>query len=261
MNTSFLRAVGRGLHYRASCIRLTGRVFGDNGFRDLRRLLRPDGPRVIFDVGANVGQTSRKLTRLFRAAQIHAFEPSPETFQILQRRLGGRSGIQLHKLALGSEDTTRVMHLKKLRVGDSLLPRASEVDPEHERATWLQEVGRTEVPVMRLDTFCREQRIERVDLLKIDTQGYELRVLEGAGELLRPKTIGAVMLEATLGSYYQGQSNFEDLYALLRERGYRLIGFYGVKRNEQKQIKWCDAIFTPCLDRHADGGDDTGTGP
>ena len=97
----------------------------------------------------------------------------------------------------------------------------------------------TSVPLMRIDTFCLKKSIERIDLLKIDAQGYERYILNGAGDLLSPSTIRSLFLEVLFVDLYENQTWCGEVM----ERGYRFFGFTGIESDEANGWKWADALF------------------
>jgi hypothetical protein len=84
----------------------------------------------------------------------------------------------------------------------------------------------TTVRVLTLDRFCADHAINKIDLLKIDTQGYELKVLEGAQGLLSRSSIPLIYLEVCFVPYYQDQPLFQQVYEYMYDRHYRLVGLY-----------------------------------
>jgi hypothetical protein len=101
----------------------------------------------------------------------------------------------------------------------------------------------TSVPLMRIDTFCLQKSIERIDLLKIDAQGYERYILDGAGDFLSPSTIRSLFLEVLFVDLYENQSWCGEVMELLRSRGYRFFGFTDIESDETNGWKWADALF------------------
>jgi FkbM family methyltransferase len=96
--------------------------------------------------------------------------------------------LRVFNLALGDTNTVATLHQNFVEDTNSLLhnsPGSERFAPE----SWMTPVGSTEVRVARLDEVFREQSLERIDVLKIDAQGYERRILEGAGALLDTKAI------------------------------------------------------------------------
>lgn len=216
--------------------------FGEDRFADIHLLLGNRSPRVGFDVGANRGQTALEFVQHFPDAQIYCFEPYEVAFEELKRSMAPFPMIEPHRLALGDGDSVGTLHLNRISDTNSLLPNspsAADFSPEG----WTDPVGSAEVPVRRLDSFCRERGITSIDLLKIDTQGFELRVLRGAGEMLDPSIIRLIYLEVNFVSLYEGQAYFEDVYAMLKLHGYRFVEFYNKVLARDNSLMWADALF------------------
>jgi FkbM family methyltransferase len=171
---------------------------------DLATLLTP---RIIFDVGANVGQSAAKFRRRFAGADIHCFEPSAQSVARIQARRLKR--VQVHQIALGSAIATA-----RLAEG-------------HDPAIFhLSDEGGAEVAVETLDSFCSKLGITRIDFLKIDTEGHDLEVLKGAAAMLSAGQIAAVQVEAGLNPDNKFHVPFELLKAYLEGHDYRLFGIY-----------------------------------
>jgi FkbM family methyltransferase len=117
--------------------------------------------RTALDIGGHVGFWSYYLATAF--AKVHAFEPNELFAQCFERNVRAK-GVTLHRVALG--DTERKIAL--------------EVDPENTGATHVRPGGEGEIPMRRLDDFA----FDEVDFIKVDVEGFELQVLEGARETL-----------------------------------------------------------------------------
>ena len=147
---------------------------------------------VFVDVGANVGAYS--LRAASQGMSVHAFEPNPGNVRILRRNseINGLT-IDLHECALGSSEGTA-----NLSAGGA----ASKISAE----------GELTVPVRTLDSF----HLPRVDLLKIDVEGYELEVLRGAVETLE-RSHPAIMIEM---HHWAGAQKEAALFEILAGLGY-----------------------------------------
>ena len=99
-----------------------------------------------------------------------------------------------------------------------------------------------DVSVITLDDYCSELGIERVDLLKSDTQGYDLEVLKGAEALLRSGRVGLVYTEVIFSEQYEGLPGFDVLYRFLVDCDMRLVALYNYA-NVDRVANWCDALF------------------
>lgn len=176
-------------------------------------------PAVFADVGAR-GGLGRKWRWMHRLGLITPvlFEPDPEEAADLRVRLPGATVVEA---ALGSRNGEQLLHVTKAPGCSSLLePDPSALRP-FGRAADLEVIRRIPISVCRLDALGK--RFPVPDFLKIDVQGFELEVLQGAGELLT--RILCIELETHLTPIYNGQPLFHDIYAFLREAGFGLAAF------------------------------------
>ena len=97
--------------------------------------------------------------------------------------------------------------------------------------------------ITTLDDFCRERSIPHLDFLKIDSQGYDLRILQGAREHLAGRRISFIVVEMLFAPLYSGQAYFHEIYGFLTGFGYQLVGLYAIQRSPAGAILWCDALF------------------
>ena len=143
--------------------------------------------RVIVDVGANIGEwTGVVLERAGDRDVVHCFEPTPSTFVALEARLAHDARVRLNNCALSDATGTARLHdygehsgLNSLVVGDF-----------HDRDTELHTV-----PTVRGDSYCADAGIDRIDLLKIDVEGFEWEVLTGFSGMLGDRRIDVVQFE------------------------------------------------------------------
>jgi len=152
-----------------------------------KRLKPSAQPLVIFDVGANRGQYVQLA--LMQPAVIHAFEPSSGAFAELKTRFANTPNVVLNNFALGSKPGTQTLYYdvpgSEL---SSLYPRRIS---HHGH-----ELNNTErVQVETVDRYCRTRAIERIDLLKLDVEGHELEILNGACQLFATGRIATVSFE------------------------------------------------------------------
>jgi FkbM family methyltransferase len=216
--------------------------FGVDLLSDLRVLDEQNSVKTVFDVGANEGYMTEQYCDVFPRAEIYSFEPFGEPFEKLEQGIGQRPNVIPVKAALGEEIGEETLNLNAENVTNSLLPNAPEIGL-HAPEEWTRNVGSIIVEQVRMDAFCKEHNINHVDLLKIDTQGYEDRVLRGAGEMLTPATIRMLLVEVCFVDLYEGQASFADLFTLVTARGYRPVGFYDARRDDKHRIRWCDVLF------------------
>lgn len=174
--------------------------------------------KIIFDVGANLGQFAFAAEKLFsNPKKIFSFEPSPKTFDLLNANLTRDSSSGNFKtINLGLSDSVRSDKLFSPGVGSSVASLHSipgQIKPDREEFT-------ETIQLTTLDEFCRKNEIKKVDYLKLDIEGHEYFALKGAGEMLKNKKISFIQFEFGQGSM-AARIFFRDIVDLL-SRDYRL---------------------------------------
>ena len=164
---------------------------------------------LAFDVGANVGNWTRHFCDHHRNAEVHCFEIVPETFARLQERLGNAPApLVLNPFGLSDADGTVDVFVSEDDLVSSIHARADGL-PKRKQAC----------RVRRGADYARERGIERIDLLKIDVEGAEGRVLEGMADYFDRRQIRLVQFEY---NWFAIESRFllADCYEFLTRRGY-----------------------------------------
>ena len=186
---------------------------------DLRRFLGVPVNEIV-DGGANVGGTALRLVRYFKEATIHAFEPVSTTFHRLEERTKMHPQILRRQLALGEQEmdlTITVAHESELNslLNTSNPSEAADCETVH---------------VVCLDQYAKTQRLQKIDLLKLDLEGYELLALRGACELLKNGSIRAVYAECGFLGPDRYKSSFGEMNEFLHTYGFIFSGFYQTYR-------------------------------
>lgn len=146
---------------------------------------------VFFDVGANRGDYTKRLGAQFPTAEIYSFEPNPDAFRDLCMLLRSPRFYPF-EVAMADVAESRLLYSNATEPGSSHSSLHREVITEihHELA-----VAEERVQLDTIDSFCVRHGIESIDFLKIDTEGYELKVLAGAERMLRSKRIRMIQFE------------------------------------------------------------------
>ena len=207
-----------------------------------QRALLSEGAAVIFDVGANVGQSAAAYRTAFPQAAIHCFEPFASSFRELEERCRGWEGVRAHQLAVSDRSGTAVLHVNRTSTTNSLFATSAAgagfVDPRQ-----MESLDSTEVATTTLDDFCREHQIEHVSLLKLDIQGAEQKALRGTSGLLRSQRVDVVYTEVLFAPLYEGQADICDVLGELGAAGYQLYGLYDLNAGRNGLLAWGDALF------------------
>jgi FkbM family methyltransferase len=174
---------------------------------------------LVLDVGANTGQFGQLLRTAGYGGRIVSFEPlSAARRQLVVESRNDPLWKVAPQVAIGSEDGEIELHIAGNSVSSSVLPMLKT----HARAAPDSVyVGSERVPLRRLDAAASGYlRPDDNLFLKIDTQGYEDRVLQGAPGLLR-RAVG-LQLELSFVPLYEGQRLHDDMVAKLRVSGFEL---------------------------------------
>jgi FkbM family methyltransferase len=178
------------------------------------KVLRPND--VVFDIGANVGKWSRFVLSQVPGVKVYAFEPGSKAFSKLKDSLGG-SGSFAFQMAMSDKDEVKTFY--HYTDGDGL----SEASSFYRRYSLDQRPDLRFVPVKTMAgtiaSFCRDNSIEKISFAKIDTEGAEADVLEGARELLQKQAIGMIQFEYG-GTYFDANKTLRQIWDLLYDCGY-----------------------------------------
>jgi FkbM family methyltransferase len=196
---------------------------------------------VIFDVGAHVGETAAHYRALFPGALIHSFEPFPGSFEQLSAAFSADSRVVPHNVAVSDKTGTATFRVNRASVTNSLLESDRRGD-DYWGKNLLDTDAEISVRTLTLDDFCREQRIEHVDVLKVDVQGAEYAVLAGAQGLLSRRAVDLIYLEMIIAPSYVGQRKYHYYLTSLDALGYDLFDLFNLGRRDGRLIQ-IDGIF------------------
>lgn len=182
-------------------------------------IFRHLGIGLVLDVGANEGQYGRAIRDAGYTGRIVSFEPQTAAHANLQREATGDARWHVHpRCAVGGADGETQINISANSVSSSLLPMLGR---HVETAPTSQYIRSESTPLVRLDSVIPAiARAGEPIFLKIDTQGYEGPVLDGAESIL--DQVAGIQLEMSLVPLYDGQALWEDLYGRLSRRGYKL---------------------------------------
>jgi FkbM family methyltransferase len=171
----------------------------------LQQILKPGD--VVVDVGANAGFiTLAAAQRIGPSGRIIAMEPQPKIYGFLKDhiRLNNHCNVQALNVAVGDRNGT-----------------VSFVCDRDDDRSRVDASGRISIPMLTLDEALRQEHIASVDFLKIDVEGYELFVLQGAPDTLRKTRY--IYIETDLETYARSGYTIEDVLAFLRDASFELF--------------------------------------
>ena len=211
-------------------------------FYHFRNFLNNNKKPVIFDVGAYVGDTVDLFKSSFNESCIHAFEPFEKSFHSLNNRFGKTEGIFLNNIALSDFSREKIqMYITKNKGSSSLLKPEKDANTLWENDPLSIETE-LKVKTETIDQYCQKNGIEKIDLLKIDVQGNEIKVLKGAEHMLAKNKIKLIFTEISVAPNYEGQSDIDELIRLLKINKYKIFNFFKMKHRKGRLIE-CDILF------------------
>lgn len=187
--------------------------------------------KVIFDVGSNIGQTIFEMRKHFPKAVIHSFEPFESTFNKLISNTSSVKNIIYNNVALGDQlqkfsvkiiDEGSVSNSLNNQIGDSA---ANDVNEKVEN-----------VNCITLDHYLNSRTdIDVIDLIKIDTEGYDKKVLEGGEKYLSEGRAKFILTEVGLSNQNSKHVNLKDMIDYMEKLNFFYIGNYFV---DIRHILW-----------------------
>jgi FkbM family methyltransferase len=216
MIKKFVRRTVERLGYRY--FKIPYQPVGLDHAHDVGRFLRSARHvKVVFDVGANEGQTAEHYVRAFPCAQIYSFEPVATTYKSLTERVSGWPRVRTFQLALADRNRSARTQLVSISGLNSLRNELSDSSSSS--------CGEL-VTIKTLESFCAEQNIDHIDLLKTDTEGFELEALKGTEAMLRARQIQFILAEVTFDPENTCHTPFFHLAEYLHGFGYYFLDIY-----------------------------------
>jgi FkbM family methyltransferase len=195
---------------------------------------------VIIDIGANIGQYGGEMRSLGFEGEIYSFEPMKEAFKKLEKNAKNDSLWKVFNCSIGEKDGQTTINVAKNSVSSSLLENLPQLTESAPRAKFVE---KETIEIKKLDTIFESLNIKNKNIyLKIDTQGYEDMVLQGAENSLR--FIKGIQIEMSLIPSYKGAITFDIMKTKLNNLGFDMMtienGFYDKKTGKQLEM---DGVF------------------
>ncbi len=218
-------------------------IMEDAGFEKqkwLINLLQRENVTVV-DVGGHVGESIEEYRTLFPDCRVYSFEPHPESFITLEQRWGRLNGVHVERLALGAKSGAVSFYATRCSSASSLLPPEGFLQERSAKRNY--DYLKMEVPMDTLDHVAARLSLSGIDILKMDVQGSELQVLQGAAGLLRASQIDLIFSEALFAETYAGQSDFNEIWSYLKNYGYVLWDLFPFVHTTLGRLWTANAIF------------------
>ncbi len=193
----------------------------------------PESDRIVlFDCGARHGVWTEAFFKTYPNAKIeaHLFEPTQRGCDFIREHHDDVFGpcrfghtIKLNQIAVGEREEVLTLHLDKEGSGWASFVARPDFPP----------IMTEDVSVKTLDDYAAQANVERIDLLKLDVEGWEWRALKGASRLLAEQRIGSVLFEFSQCNVFT-RTFFYDLWTILRPTGF---DFFFVDRSQEFRLQ------------------------
>lgn len=180
---------------------------------------------IFFDVGANNGYSSVPVAQSRPDAMVYGFEPTPQMIEIIKSRIQNLPNYMLTEVAVSDYNGSATFNV----AGNadwgcsSLLPLSEKAKTEWYGRTDMFVTEQIEVKVIRLDSFIEEKGISHINYLHIDTQGSDLKVLNGLGKYLSIVEAGVMEAAAKKDVLYVNQNTQEESVQFLENNGFDIV--------------------------------------
>ena len=203
--------------------------------QELRSQFRPFVPTdgVVLDVGAHAGHAGQ-FTKLFAAmvpqGRVHAFEPGSYALSILRtvKTFRKLSNVTIHACGLGDSSQVNVLNVPIKKSGSIGFGLSFIDDSQHPERPAVTE----DIAIRRLDEVVAEHDIRRIDFIKVDIEGSEMRMLVGAEGALS-KFSPALYIELVNGNLARRGDSIEELTGYLADLGYGPVGDPSIQEGNQ----------------------------
>lgn len=220
--------------------RIKYKIYLKNDLKRRLKIIDKCGIDLLFDVGANVGQYATKMRNIGYNKQIVSFEPLKPDFEILKLKANRDKNWTANNYALGDEDSTGFINISGKSDNSSILNMMPKHSESNERLGY---IGKQEIQIKKIDTIFNSfvQPGQNV-MLKIDTQGYEKNVIDGARESLAK--ISVLQVEMSIVPLYENEMLYKEMITYLENLGFQLYSIEnGHYNRETGQLLQVDGIF------------------
>jgi len=176
--------------------------------------------RTFIDIGAYIGEYADFAHNLYPKADIYAFEPLKEGIKVLKEKQEKISKLKVYECALGEKNGKKILYKSSYPPSSSILP----MENLHKKSfPFSKKSSRKMVSVCSLDNVLAKEKLEKDIFIKMDTQGYEDKIIKGGIKIIAQAKI--ILTEVSFQKLYKDQAMFHKIYNDLFKLGFRLGGF------------------------------------
>lgn len=191
----------------------------------LKRILSTEKPEII-DVGAHIGQSATEYLKTFKHPSIKCIEPCKESFDILSKRFRNERHVECFNIGLAEKNLKLSLNINHSSDTNSFLNFSEDAGEIWQDREYFQTKSRKKVDCFSLDSFCNEYKINQIDILKLDVQGFEKNTLIGAREKMKQEQINFIYTEVSFQHTYKDQTKVHEVFEILYNHNFEVFNFF-----------------------------------
>lgn len=185
---------------------------------------------IFFDIGSHYGETVKKFEKVLNVKEFHCFEASPKNFEILTKRIYQKDKIfkyHLNNLGLGNQNGEVFLNqteesssstINKLNLNSKYLKRKLRILNISKQENYFKKIP---IKLIKLDNYIEEKKIEMIDIIKIDTEGFEFNILKGLKKNF--KKVKLIYFEHHYDDMILKEYSFSDIHNLIISHGFKKV--------------------------------------
>lgn len=177
----------------------------------------------VLEAGAAGGEDTIEWAQLVKKGMVYAFEPVPKSFDVVKSKVRHLPNVQVHELALSDRSGETTIHISSNEKQEGSLPTSSSILPPLEHTSFHPHIKFNEtltVKVSTIDSWAKENRVEKIDIMWLDMQGGEMAALKGAEEII--KTTQVIYTEVSLKPMYDQSPLYPEFKAWMDKQGFKV---------------------------------------
>ncbi|MDA9731472.1 FkbM family methyltransferase, partial [Candidatus Pelagibacter sp.] len=187
----------------------------------LKEVIKSEKP-IIIDVGGHLGSSTSLYKKLFPSSNIYVFEPANDNFKYLKNKFKKNTDIKIFKKAIGNQTIKKDFYIfSDYSSGNSLIKSTNNTEIKK----------KYKVDIIKLDNFCKKNKISSIDYLKLDTQGNEFDCLIGAKKLIRKNKIKFIKCEFMFHNFYDKSDTFNKVNNFLYKNNFLIRDICLIKKS------------------------------
>jgi len=220
----FLKKIINFTGYSVINLKARNRFNLENTFIHLIRKINKDQKFIIFDVGGNIGLFTLFFIKLLnknniKNYEIHFFEPNSKLIEVAKKKIPNNKVIY-NEFGLGDKNEIKEFYLHQQNAMSSFIKTHDKYFKRQKE----YKIEKIKKKICTLDDYMEQNNIKHIDILKIDTQGYNVATIKGSVKSLENQKIKLIYSEIILGDVYERNESFYNLEKHIIKNNYSLFG-------------------------------------